>query len=195
MIFSLRARGRVKSLGFYTIPYTRAHVVGVGLSNAGKYIFFRLERIFLRMRSPCTWESLNGCWMSVRWEYLYSSFVGLHIVALIPIRQYFSWFYFLQSKWNIESENLPDEVMNLRIFTIWLALSGCQPHTSSIWPWLGMPKVHLYNTFLGGLHQAVGVAVVVDGGKGGGSCGRGCSGGGGGEGGGQGGREGILIFD
>ncbi len=54
---------------------------------------------------------------------------------------------------NIESENLLDKVMNLWIFTIWLTSSGCQPHMSSIWPWSGAPKVHLYNTFLGGLHQ------------------------------------------
>ncbi len=26
-------------------------------------------------------------------------------------------------------------------------------HTSSIWPWSGAPKVRLYDTFLGGLHQ------------------------------------------
>ncbi len=30
---------------------------------------------------------------------------------------------------------------------VWLS------HKSSVWPWSGMPKVHLYNTFLGGLHQ------------------------------------------
>jgi hypothetical protein len=49
------------------------------------------------------------------------------------------------------------------------------------------------------LYQQVGVAVVVDGGKGGGGRGRGRGGGVGGEGGGQGGREGggrgVLIFD
>ncbi len=105
------------------------------------------------MGSPRTWELLNSCWMAVRWEYLYSSSVGLHIVALAPIRQYFSWFYFLRSEWNIESEILPEEGRNLWIFTIWLALSGCWPHTSSIWPWSGTPKVHLYNTFLGSLHH------------------------------------------
>ncbi len=53
---------------------------------------------------------------------------------------------------------------------------------------------------------AVGVAVVVDGGKGGGGCGRGCCGGVGDKGSGEGGREGgqggsegagrgVLIFD
>ncbi len=62
--------------------------------------------------------------------------------------------WYLTSRWNIECENLPDEVMNLWIFTIWLTLSGCQPHTSSVWPWSGAPKVHLYNTFLGSLRHA-----------------------------------------
>jgi hypothetical protein len=47
---------------------------------------------------------------------------------------------------------------------------------------------------------AVGVAVVVDGGKGSDGCGPGCGGGDSGEGGGQGGREGVgsggvVIFD
>ncbi len=31
---------------------------------------------------------------------------------------------------------------------VWLS------HTSSIWPWSGAPKVHLYDTFLGGLCQS-----------------------------------------
>ncbi len=48
---------------------------------------------------------------SIRWEYLYSSSIGLHIVALIPIRQ--------------SSVNLSDEVVNLWIFTVGLTLSGC----------------------------------------------------------------------
>ncbi len=56
---------------------------------------------------------------------------------------------------NLESENLPDKLVNLWIFTIGLTSSGCRPHTSSIWPWSGAPKVHLYNTFLGGLRQAL----------------------------------------
>ncbi len=30
---------------------------------------------------------------------------------------------------------------------VWLS------HTSSVWPWSGAPKVFLYDTFLGGLHQ------------------------------------------
>ncbi len=91
--------------------------------------------------------------MAVRWKYLYSSSIGLHIIALIPIWRYFSWFYFLPSERNIESEHLSDEVVNLWIFTIGLTLIGCQPHMSSIWPWSGTPKVHLYGTIVSGLRQ------------------------------------------
>ena len=39
MIFSLPARGPVKRVGFYTIPYNRACVSGVGSSNPGKHNF------------------------------------------------------------------------------------------------------------------------------------------------------------
>ncbi len=113
-----------------------------------------LERIFSRTGSLRTREPLNGRWMAVRWKYLYSSSVGFHIVAIIPIQQYFLWFDLLQSERNVESENLLDEVTNLGIFTIWLASSGCRPHTSSVWPWSGAPKVHLYNTFLGSLRHS-----------------------------------------
>ncbi len=91
--------------------------------------------------------------MAVGWKYLYSSSVGLHNVALILIRRYLFWFYFLRSERNIESKNLPDKVTNLGIFTIWLASSGCLPHRSSIWPWSGAPKVRLYSTFMSGLRQ------------------------------------------
>ncbi len=105
--------------------------------------------------------------MAVRWKYLYSSSVGLHIIALILIRrylfcfarqlnlirQYLFWFYFLGYERNIESKNLPDKVANLGIFTRWLASSGCLPHTSSVWPWSGAPKVRLYDTFMSGLRQ------------------------------------------
>jgi hypothetical protein len=41
---------------------------------------------------------------------------------------------------------------------VWLS------HTSSVWPWSGMPKVRLYGTFLGGLHQKSNTFVwVMDG--------------------------------
>ncbi len=61
--------------------------------------------------------------------------------------------WFLVVGLNLESENLPDKLVNLWIFTIGLTSSGCWPHMSSIWPWSGPPKVRLFNTFLGGLRH------------------------------------------
>ncbi len=37
MIFCLCVRSRANRVGFYTIPYIRAHILGVGLSNIRKY--------------------------------------------------------------------------------------------------------------------------------------------------------------
>jgi hypothetical protein len=45
MIFSLRARGRVDHVGFYTIPYNQACVVNVGSSNAGKHNFHAFKNL------------------------------------------------------------------------------------------------------------------------------------------------------
>ncbi len=100
---------------------------------------------------------LDGRWMAAGWlldgKYLYLLSIWLNITALIPIRQYFSMIWFLVVGWNIKSVNLLDEVVNLWIFTVRLTPSGCRPHTSSICPWSGRPKVHLYNTFLGSLRH------------------------------------------
>ena len=99
MIFSLRARGRANCGGFYTIPHIQAHILGVGSANARKLHHPTPERISSRTRSPHTWWPLDG-------KYFYFLCVWLIIVALIPIRRYFSWFDFLRV----------DEILNLRIF-------------------------------------------------------------------------------
>ncbi len=152
MIFSLRARSHVVCEDFYTLPYIRAHILGVGLSNAGKCNFqCRKESYHVLDHLIC-----DRYWMAVGWSLdrsIFTSYLYDLVLETNTIRQYFSWFNFLWVDWNIESDNLPDKVMNMWIFTIWLTLSGCQPHTSSIWPWSGMPKVHLYNTFLGSLRH------------------------------------------
>ncbi len=146
MIFSLRVRGCANHVGFYMIPYIRAHILGVGSANARKRHCPTPERISSRTRLPCTRWPLDG-------KYLYLLSVGFNIIALIPIWQYFSMIRFLTVGWNIEYVNLPDEVVNLWIFAIGLTLSGCERHTSSVWPWSSTPKVRLYDTFLGGLRH------------------------------------------
>jgi hypothetical protein len=146
MIFSLRVRSCANCVGFYMIPYIWAHIFGVGSANTRKCHRPMQERISSCTRSLCMWWPLDG-------KYLYFLSVWLNIIALIPIRQYFSMIQFLAVGWNIESVNLPDEVVNLWIFTIGLTSSGCQPHTSSVWPWSGMPKVRVYGTFMSGLRH------------------------------------------
>ncbi len=147
MIFCLCVRSRANRVGFYMIPYIQAHILGVGSANARKRHHPTPERISSCTRSLCTWWLLDG-------KYLYFLSVWLNIVALIAIRRYFSMVRFLVVGWNIESVNLPDKVVNLWFFIIGLTLSGRRPHTSSVRPWSGMPKVRLYDTFLGGLHHS-----------------------------------------
>jgi hypothetical protein len=146
MIFGLCVRSRANCVGFYTIPYIRAHIFGVGSANARKHHRPMPERISSRTRSHRTWWLMDG-------KYLFLLYIWLNIIALIPIWQYFSMIWFLAVGWNIESVNLLDEAVNLWIFTVGLTSSGCRPNTFSIWPWSGMPKVRLYDTFPGGLRQ------------------------------------------
>ncbi len=154
MIFGLRVRSHANRVGFYMIPYIRAHILALALLMPESINFWRWkESHHVLDHFVC-----DGRWMAVGWpldgKYLYLFSVWLNIIALIPIRQYFSTIRFLAAGWNIESVNLPDEVVNLWIFTIGLTSSGCPPHTSSIWPLSGAPKVHLYDNFLGGLCHA-----------------------------------------
>ncbi len=46
MIFSLRPRSRANCVGFYTIPYIRAHILGIGLANARKCNFWRQKESY-----------------------------------------------------------------------------------------------------------------------------------------------------
>ncbi len=46
MIFSLRARSRANHVGFYMIPYIRAHILGVGSANARKCNFWRQKESY-----------------------------------------------------------------------------------------------------------------------------------------------------
>jgi hypothetical protein len=46
MIFSLRARGCVKHVGFYMTPYIQARVVSVGSSNIESIIFNAGKNLF-----------------------------------------------------------------------------------------------------------------------------------------------------
>ncbi len=113
MIFSLRARSCVYHVGFYTIPYIRAHIFSVGSANTRKHHHPMLERISSCTRSLRTWWTLDG-------KYLYFLFIWFNIVALIPIRRYLFWFDFFQL----------DEMMNLWIYQMrwWHLVSPLPQH-------------------------------------------------------------------
>ncbi len=155
MIFGLHARSRANHVGFYTIPYIRAHILALALLTPESVKFW------CRKESHHILDHFvrDGHWMAVGWpldgKCLYLLSVWLNIIALIPIRPYFSMIQFLAVGWNIESVNLPDEVENLWIFTKGLTLSECQPHTSSVWPLSVAPKVRLYDNILGGWRQSI----------------------------------------
>jgi hypothetical protein len=55
-------------------------------------------------------------------------------------------YWFLSGNIFLIRDFLPDEMVNLWIFTLELTSARCQPHTSSLWPWSGAPRLPLYGT-------------------------------------------------
>ncbi len=56
VIYCLCARSCANRVDFYTIPYIRAHSLGVGLSNVRKFGLSNIRRILSRTRSLHTWS-------------------------------------------------------------------------------------------------------------------------------------------
>ncbi len=64
------------------------------------------------------------------------------------------WHWFLRRYLMVFKVSSCNEVVTPGVTaTSVLTSAEYQCHTSSIWPWSGMPKVRLYNTFLGGLRH------------------------------------------
>ncbi len=97
-----------------------------------------------------------------------SSSEGSHILyGRLRTEQPLNWIHpWIQLVWSNKSAQIPMELSCgvWDIFPQWggafyvtatsaLTSAECQCHTSSVWPWSGMPKVHLYYTFLGGLRH------------------------------------------
>ncbi len=62
--------------------------------------------------------------------------------------------WFLQRYLVVFKVSFCDEVVTPGVtITSALTFAECQCHTSSVWPWSGVPKVRLYNTFQGSLRQ------------------------------------------
>ncbi len=146
MIFSLRVRSCTYRVGFYMIPYIQAHIFSIGSANARKQHRLTQERISSSTRLPPMWWALDG--MSL----IPIHMIKYHCTNSYPVISFLIWF--LPAGWDGESTNLPDDMVNLWIFTLGLTSAGCRPHTSNIWPWSGTPKVRLYDTFLGSLRHS-----------------------------------------
>ncbi len=65
------------------------------------------------------------------------------------------WHWFLRRYLVVFKVSFRNEVVTPGVTaTSVLTSTECQCHTSSVWPWSGAPKVHLYDTFLGGLRHS-----------------------------------------
>ncbi len=117
MIFSLCARGCANRVGFYTIPYIRVHILGVGSANVRKRHHPMPERISSCTRSPRMWWPLDG---SIFTSYPYD-LVLLHLFLSGNIfHDLISYEY-----WIWESAGQGDESVNLHhmVDTIWMLTS------------------------------------------------------------------------
>ncbi len=63
---------------------------------------------------------------------------------------WFLWRYLVVFRVSFRNEVVTPGVTATSVLTS----AECQPHMSSVWLWSGMPKVCLYNTFLGGLRHS-----------------------------------------
>ncbi len=71
---------------------------------------------------------------------------------LILLHWFFRWYlYLFKVSCRAEVVTSPHKSVTA---TSGLTSSGCRPHTSSVWPWSGESKVHLYGTFIGGLRHS-----------------------------------------
>jgi hypothetical protein len=61
MIFSLRARSRANPVGFYTIPYIRAYILGAGSANARKCNFWHQKESYHVLDHFVP----DSCWMAI----------------------------------------------------------------------------------------------------------------------------------
>ncbi len=107
---------------FYTIPYTT------------------LKRLRWRT-SPAEKEATYYMRVNVQSNHWTASILGSSSYDLID-RHWFLQRYLVMFKVSFQDEVVASGVTA----TSALTSAGCQPHTSSIWPWADAPKVPLYGT-------------------------------------------------
>jgi hypothetical protein len=127
MIFSLRARDCVNRVGFYTIPYNQARVVGVGSSNAGKHNFSCWKEsyyIWDHLVHKSRWTLLDGRQMEV--SLLLNPRTSYCCTNSYPVIFFLILFLTIRKKyWIWESVGWGGESMNLhrRVDIDWLSTS------------------------------------------------------------------------
>ncbi len=124
------SKEHVYCVGFYTIPYIRAYLWSWHTWPAAK---------------EATYYT-GGNVQSNHWT---GSILRSSSYDLIDRH------WFLQRYLVVFKVSFRDEVVTPGV-TVASALTSaeCLHHTSSIWPWSGMPKVCLHDTFLGGLRHS-----------------------------------------
>ncbi len=106
----------------YTIPYAA------------------LKRLRWRT-SPAEREATYYTGLNIQSNHWTGSILGSSPYDLID------WHWFLQRYLVMFNVSFHDEVVTSGVTaTSALTSAGCQPHTTSIWPWSDMPKVPLYGT-------------------------------------------------
>ncbi len=127
------SKGHVYSVGFYTIPYIWVYIWSWHTWPAQK------------KATSCTRFYIQD----LRWI---GKIFNSDLCKLILLQWFLRWYLYL-FKILCRAEVVTSPCKSVTA-TSGLTLSGCQPHTSSIWPWSGAPKVRLYGTFIGGLRHS-----------------------------------------
>ncbi len=131
------------------LPASQEHVYRVG--------FYTIPYIWVYIRSWHTWPDQKEATSCTRfyvqdWRWIGNIF-NSDPCELILLHWFLQWYlYLFKISCRAEVVTSPSKSVTA---TSGLTLFGCRPHTSSVWPWSGKPKVRLYNTFIGGFWQNV----------------------------------------
>ncbi len=129
------------------LPASKEHVYSIG--------FCTIPYIWVYIRSWHTWPAQKEATSCTRfyvqdWRWIGKIF-NSDPCELILLH-WFLWWYLYLFKISCQAEVVTSPRKSVTATSV-LTSAECQCHRSSIWPWSGMPKVRLYDTFLGGLRQ------------------------------------------
>jgi hypothetical protein len=131
------------------LPASKEHVYCVG--------FYTTPYIWVYIQSWHTWPAQREATSCTRfyvqdWRWIWK-FFDSNPCELILLHWFLRWYLYL-FKISCRAEVVTSLCKSVTA-TSGLTSSGCRPHTSSIWPWSGAPKVCFYGTFIGSLRQKI----------------------------------------